>query len=115
MGRRVSEWEATAQRHSDAEKAKVAAAAAVEVRAQIQEEIAATKKQRKRATREQEYSRQLDRQREEVHPPHVLETLATFQPPAPTSLRLPEAKPDPDGEYPVQILPIRPFKTENDA
>jgi hypothetical protein len=115
MGRRVSEWEATAQRHSDAEKAKVAAAASVEVRAQIQEEIVATKKQRKRATREQEYSRQLDRQREEVHPPHVLETLATFQPPAPTSLRLPEAKPDPDGEYPVQILPIRPFKTENDA
>ncbi len=115
MGRRVSEWEATAQRHADAEKAKVAAAASVEVRAQIQEEIAATKKQRKRATREQEYARQLDRQREEVHPPHVLETLATFQPPAPTSLRLPEAKPDPDREYPVQILPIRPFKTENDA
>jgi len=115
MGRRVSEWEATAQRHADAEKAKVAAAASVEVRAQIQEEIAATKKQRKRATREQEYSRQLDRQREEVHPPHVLETLATFQPPAPTSLRRPVAKPDPDGEYPVQILPIRPFKTENDA
>jgi hypothetical protein len=115
MGRRVSEWEATAQRHADAEKAKVAATASVEVRVQIQEEIAATKKQRKRATREQEYSRQLDRQREEVHPPRVLETLAMFHPPAPTSLRLPEAKPDPDGEYPVQILPIRPFKTENDA
>ncbi len=115
MGRRVSEWEATAQRHADAEKAKVAATASVEVRAQIQEEIAATKKQRKRATREQEYSRQLDRQREEVHPPHVLETLATLQPPAPPSLRLPEAKPDPDREYPVQILPIRPYKTENDA
>ena len=115
MGRRVSEWEATAQRHADAEKAKVAATASVEVRVQIQEEIAATKKQRKRATREQEYARQLDRQREEVHPSHVLETLATLQPPVPTSLRLPEAKPDPDGEYPVQILPIRPFKTENDA
>src|SRR5207253_11355712 len=67
MGRRVSEWEATAQRHSDAEKAKGAAAASVEVRAQIQEEIAATKKQWKRATREQDYSRQLDRQREAAH------------------------------------------------
>src|SRR5947208_7919829 len=107
MGRGVSEWEATAQRQADAEKAKAAAEASVEVRVQIQEEIESTKKQRKRVMREQEYSRQLDRQREEVHPPHVLETLATFQPPAPTSLRLPEAKPDPDGEYPVQHLAIR--------
>jgi len=82
---------------------------------QIQEEIEATKKQRKQVMRKQEYGRQLDRQREDIHPSHALETLATFQPPAPTSLRLPEAKPDPDGEYPVQILPIRPFKTENDA
>jgi hypothetical protein len=115
MGRRVSEWEATAQRQADAEKAKAAASASVEVRVQIQGEIEVTKKQRKQVMRKQEYGRQLDRQREDIHPPHVLETLATFQPPAPTSLRLPEAKPDPDGEYPVQILPIRPFKTENDA
>ena len=115
MGRRVSEWEATAQRQADAENAKAAASASVEVRVQIQEEIEVTKKQRKQVMRKQEYGRQLDRQREDIHPPHVLETLATFQPPAPTSLRLPEAKPDPDGEYPVQILPIRPFKTENDA
>jgi hypothetical protein len=115
MGRRVSEWEATAQRQADAEKAKTAASASVEVRVQIQEEIEATKKQRKQVMRKQEYGRQLDRQREDIHPPQVLETLATFQPPAPTSLRLPEAKADPDGEYPVQILPIRPFKTENDT
>ncbi len=113
MGRRVSEWEATAQRQADAEKARRAASASQDVRAQIQEEIDATKKQRKRATREQEYGRQLDRQREEIHPPHVLEALATLQPPTPSSLRLPEAKPDPDREYPVQILPIRPYETEN--
>ena len=81
----------------------------------IQEEIEATKKQRRRATREREYGRQLDRQREEIHPPHVLETLETLRPPPPASLRLPKAKPDPDREYPVQILPIRPFKTENDT
>src|SRR5258708_9680847 len=104
MVRRVSEWEATAQRHADPDKTKVPPAASVEVRAQIQEEIAATKKQRTRPAREQEYSRQLDRQREEVHPPHVLETLATFQPPAPTSLRRTVATPDPDGEYTVKIL-----------
>ena len=115
MGRRVSEWEATAERSADAEKARSAASGSQDVRAQIQEEIEATKKQRRRATREREYGRQLDRQREEIHPPHVLEALATLQPPAPSSLRLPEAKPDPDREYPVQILPIRPYETENDS
>src|SRR6266550_2761490 len=115
MGRRVSEREATAQRQADAAKAKATASASANVRAQIQEEIDTTKKQRKRATREQEYSRQFDRQREEIHPAHVLETLATLHPPAPSSLRLPEAKPDPDREYPVQILPIRPYETENDS
>jgi len=114
MGRRVSEWEATAQRQADAEKARRAASAARGVRAQIQEEIAATKKQRRRATRAPEYGRQLDRQREEIHPPSVLEALATLQPPAPSSLRLPEAKPDPDREYPLRILPIRPSETERD-
>lgn len=115
MGQRVSEWEATAQRQADAVKAKAAASASADVRAQIQEEIETTKKQRKRATREQEYARQLDRQREEVHPSHVLSTLATLQPPVPASLRLPEAKPDPEREYPVQILPVRPYKMENDS
>jgi len=61
MGRRVSEWEATAQRQADAEKAKAAASASVEVRVQIQEEIEVTKKQRKQVMRKQEYGRQLDR------------------------------------------------------
>src|SRR5712692_9801269 len=115
MGRRVSEWEATAQRQADAAKAKATASASADVRVQIQEEIETTKKQRKRATREQEYSRQLDRQREEVHPIHVLEALAGMTPPTPSNLRLPEAKPDPDREYPVQILPIRPYEKENNS
>ncbi len=112
MGRRVSEWEAAAQRKNDGEKARHASSVSQEVRARMQAEIESTKKQRRRATREREYGRQLDRQREEIHPPHVLEALAAMQPPTPTSLRLPPAKPDPDKEYPVQILPIRPRKTE---
>jgi len=91
------------------------ASAGADIRAQIQEEIDATKKQRKRATREREYGRQLDRQREEIHPSQVLSELESLRPPPPASLHLPKAKPDPDGEYPVQVLPIRPFKTENDA
>jgi hypothetical protein len=114
MGQRVSEWEATAQRKHDREKAKAAASATQQVRTGLQEEIEATKKQRRRATREREYGRQLDRQREEIHPPQVLSQLEALRPPPPASLRLPEAKPDPEKEYPVQILPIRPYEKEND-
>jgi Mu transposase, C-terminal len=115
MGQRISEWEATAQRKHDREKAKAAASATQQVRTGLQEEIEAKKSQRRRATREREYGRQLDRQREEIHPAQVLSELESLRPPPPASLRLPEAKPDPDREYPVQVLPIRPFKTENDA
>jgi hypothetical protein len=104
-----------AQRQADGAKAKAAASASQEVRARLQEEIEASKKQRRRATREREYARQLDRQREEIHPPHVLDALAAMQPLPPTSLRLPPAKPDPDKEYPVRVLPIRPYETENNS
>ncbi len=112
MGQRVSEWEATAQRKHDREKAKAAASATQQVRTGLQEEIEATKKQRRRATREREYSRHLDRQREEIHPSQVLSELEALRPPSPASLRLPEAKPDPEKEYPVRHLAIRPFHTE---
>jgi hypothetical protein len=115
MGQRVSEWEAAAQRQADGAKARAAASASQEVRARMQEEIEASKKQRRRATREREYSRQLDRQREEIHPPHVLDALATMQPLPSASLRLPPAKPDPEKEYPVRVLPIRPYETENNS
>ncbi len=115
MGQRISEWEAAAQRRADREKAKAAATASQEVRARMQEEIEEAKKQRRRAIREHEKAQQFDRQREEIHPPHVLEALAAMQEPPPEALRLPEAKPDPDREYPVQILPIRPYERENDS
>lgn len=78
----------------------------------MQEKIEATKKQRRRATREQESSRQLDRQREEIHPSQVLSELEALRPPPPASLRLPEAKPDPEKEYPVRYLAIRPTNSE---
>jgi len=107
MGRRVSEWEAAAMRKHDREKAKVAATAGASVRARMQEEIEKTKKQRKRASRVQEQARQLDRQREEIHPPHVLETLESLAPDARESLKLPKATPDPPKEYPVERLAIR--------
>jgi len=43
----------------------------------------------------------------------VLEALAAMQEPAPSRLRLPQAKPDPDGESPVHVLPIRPVAPED--
>jgi hypothetical protein len=115
MGQRVSEWEAAAQRRADREKAKAAASASQEVRARMQEEIEVAKSQRRRAIREREKARQFDRQREEIHPPHVLETLESLAPPESESLRLPKATPDPLREYPVQHLTIRYREREMDS
>jgi hypothetical protein len=83
MGRRVSEGEAAAQRLADQQSAKAARLATQEVRARMQEEIVVTKKQRIRSAREQEKARQLDRQREDIHPAPALEQLATVSPPPP--------------------------------
>jgi Mu transposase, C-terminal len=107
MGQRVSEWEAAAMRKHDRERAKAAASATQQVRTGLLEEMEATKSQRRRATRMREQARQFDRQREEIHPSQVLSELEARLPPAPASLRLPEAKPDPEKEYPVQHLAIR--------
>ena len=107
MGQRVSEWEAKAMRSADAQKAKEASTTSGELRARMQEEIAAAKKQRARLTREREKARQLDRQREEIHPTHVLEELEHLAPEPGSGLRLPKATPDPVKEYPVQHLAIR--------
>jgi len=114
MGQRISEWEAKAMRRADAVKAKAAASASADVRAQIQEEIEATKKQRRRAVREREKARQFDRQREEIHPAQVLETLADLAPPERESLRLSKATPDPEREYVAQSLAIRYREKEVD-
>ncbi len=94
-------------RKHDREKAKEASTASGEVRARMQEEIEETKKQRRRASRAREQGRQFDRQREEIHPPHVVETLERLPPDTASSLRLPKATPDPAKEYPVQQLAIR--------
>lgn len=107
MGQRISEWEAKVMRRADAAHTKAAASASADVRARIQEEIATTKKQRRQALREQEKARQFDRQREEIHPASVLETLKTFTPPERESLQVPKARPDSGRTPGGQILPIR--------
>lgn len=107
MGRRVSVWEAQTENRTDADQAKQAASESLASRQRIQQEATSSRKKRMRAAKELEQQRQMDRQRAEIHPPHVLEKLSAMQPLPPEKLRLPKAEPDPEGERPIQRLAIR--------
>src|SRR3989440_5355723 len=107
MGQRVSEWEAKAMRKADTARAKDAGEKVAEVRAQIQEDIETTKKQRGKALRQREKAQQLDRQREEIHLSYVGEVLESLAPAARESLQLAEAIPDPEKVFSWEPLAIR--------
>jgi len=107
MGQRVSEWEAKAIRKADAKGAKDAGEKVAAVRAQIQEDIETTKKQRTMALRQAEKARQYDRQREEIHPSSVVEALENLAPTAREGLQLAEAIPDPEKVHLWEPLAIR--------
>ena len=108
------EWEAKARRKADTVKAKAAGAEVAAVRAQIQEDIETTKKQRGKALRQREKARQFDRQREEIHPSSVVEALESLAPTARESLQLAEATPDPEKAYSWEPLAIRYREKEGD-
>ena len=114
MGQRVSEWEAKAMRQADAKNAKDAGEKVAAVRAQIQEDIETTKKQRTKALRQAEKARQYDRQREEIHPSSVFETLENLAPTVRESLQLAEAIPDPEKVFSREPLAIRYREKERD-
>lgn len=84
------------------------------VRAQIQQDIETTKKQRGKALRRREKARQFDRQREEIHPSYVVEALESLAPTARESLQLAEATPDPEQVYSWEPLAIRYREKEAD-
>ena len=116
MGRRVSIWEAQAQRRADVEQARLASAESLENRQRIQQEASAGKKIHSIETRRLEKQRQLDLQRVEIHPSqtqtvlHVLaETSSSSAPPRPqTSGLLPPAIPvDDPPDKKVVPLPVR--------
>ena len=107
LGRRTSIWEAQMENKASAKQAKAAAQESLAARQRILTEAASTHKKRTEDARRQEQSRQLDRQREEIHPPHVLSKLVAMQPPPPPSRRLPKAEPDPEWEHPIHKLAIR--------
>ncbi len=114
MGQRISEWEAKAMRKADTASAKAAGAEVTAVRAQIQEDIETTKKQRGKALRQREKARQFDRQREEIHPSYVVEALESLAPTARENLQLAEAIPDPEKVYSWEPLVIRYREKEGD-
>ena len=101
-------------RKADTARAKDAGSEVAAVRAQIQEDIETTKKQRTKALRQREKARQYDRQREEIHPSYVVEALESLAPTARENLQLAEAIPDPEQVFSWEPLAIRYRKKEED-
>src|SRR5581483_6998060 len=104
MGRRMSVWEAQILNRVDADQAKQAASESLTSRQRIQQEATCSRKKKIREAKHIEQKRQMDRQRTEIHPSHVLEKLATMQPLPAEKLCLPKAQSDPEPERPVEKL-----------
>jgi hypothetical protein len=115
MGGRVSEWEVRAMRKYDEAEAKVAREQGKEVRARIQKEAGQARKRRSAEIRASEQSRQWDRQREDIHPSHVLEKLASIEAKNRSVAPLPEPVPDTETDRPVRVLPVRTLREEPQA
>ena len=113
LGDRVSEWEANAMRKHDEMMAKQAREQGREVRARIQSEVGRARKRKSAEIRQDEHSRQWDRQREEIHPAEVLERLASVKPKKAALPKLPPAVPDSDADRPVRALPVRTVREED--
>jgi hypothetical protein len=112
MGGRVSEWEARAMRKHDASEAQAARAQGQQARARMQEAAGSHSQRRRTRIRQDEQSRQWDRQRADLHPADVLERLASLEAEKPSGLTLPPAVPDAEPDRPVRVLPIRPGREE---
>jgi transposase len=123
MGRRVSVWEADAERRTDAVKAKEAAAESRENRQRIQQEATSGRKLLSLETKRLERKRQLDQQRGEIHPEAVQATLQALKeeqnPPVSSPRKtvgfLPPAIPedDPKGAD-LAPLPVRNLGRDDD-
>lgn len=115
MGRRVSIWEAHAERLTDAARAKEARAESLANRQRIQQEATAGRRVLSLEAKRLEQQRQLDRQRQDIHPSHVQKALDVLagspgsSPAGPhTSGLLPPAVPEDDSAgTPVVPLPVR--------
>lgn len=123
MGRRVSIWEAEAERRTDAAKARAAATESRENRQRILAEATSGRKSLSEETRRLERQRHLDQQRDEIHLSHVQATLQALkeqQNPSPPTPRqtvgfLAPAVPE-DAQIGADLvpLPVRDWRKEND-
>jgi hypothetical protein len=123
LHRRVSIWEATVERRADRAREADAKAVSLENRQHIQEEAQAGRRIHVLETKRLEKQRQLDGQRQEIHPSHVQATLQALQeqsfglpsPPAKRSNLLPPAIPeeDPPGTK-IAPLPVRKLRKNDD-
>jgi transposase len=123
MGRRVSVWEAEAERRTDTAKASVAAAESRENRQRIQQEALSGRKLLSLETKRLERKRHLDQQREEIHPETVQATLQALREqhnpsasaPGKSVGFLPPAIPedDPPGRE-IAPLPVRKLGRDDD-
>jgi transposase len=123
LHRRVSIWEAQAERRADTIQAKDAAAVSLGNRQRIQQEATAGRGIHSLETKRLEKQRQMDLQRSDIHPSHVQALLQEHTgqaPPSPSSRpqtagMLPPAVPqdDPPGR-PLVYLPVRKRRRDDD-
>jgi len=122
LHRRVSWWEARAERQADAARKSQAEAESLENRQAIQQKARGGRRMHSLETKRLEKQRQLDQQRQDIHPEHVqavLQALAKEQttPPGrpPVSRLLAPAVPreDPPGAS-IEHLPIRDLRGDDD-
>lgn len=123
LHRRVSSWEATAQRRADRAREADAKAVSLENRQHIQAEAQAGRRIHVLETKRLEKQRQLDGQRQEIHPSHVQATLqalkeqsdASPSPPTKRSSLLPPAIPEDDSpDTEIVPLPVRKLRKDDD-
>jgi Mu transposase-like protein len=125
MGRRVSVWEANAERRIDTVRKKEAAAISLENRQRIQQEATAGRRILSLERKRLEQQRQLDQQRAEIHPAHVQDTLQaliqyqqqTTAPPSPpksTGLLSPAIPEDDAGDTPIVHLAVRNLEDDHE-
>jgi hypothetical protein len=122
LGQRMSVWEAQALRKNDREQAKEAEAVSLENRQRIQQEAQASRHIHSLETKRLEKQRQMDLQRQEIHPEQVQTTLRvlahghlTPPPASQSSGLLPPAIPEDDAEArPVVPVRIRKGRTNDE-
>ena len=122
LNRRVSLWEVQAERRADRARKLAATAESLENRQEIQQKARGGRRVHSLETKRLEKQRQLDLQRQEIHPDHVqavLQALAEQQTPSPARPQepgpLPPAIPkeDPPGAI-VRHLPVRKLRRDDD-